>query len=131
MHIQVVAWTLLILRLISVVFLFMVLRQQYYLNRHTTTPYGRVRGILIILVGIAFIGQFVPILIDGSTIIKQYDGKVGPLLGNYALSNAITSAVSSIGWWMLYRSVDKAMKDNGEEKNQLMTEEEANEKKKS
>lgn len=106
LDIKVIAAILLVLRLIAVVFLFLVLKKQYKILRTTTTDYSSVRKVLIFLVFLTFCGNFVPILIDSATLLAKVSRTTPNTLGvSYAFSNAITAAVSAVGWFVLYRLI--------------------------
>lgn len=127
MEVKILASILLALRLVAVGFLFVVIKRQIRLLKESTTEYNTVRMVLITLVGIGFIGNFVPIVIDVSTLMRDVSGHPGTLLTAYALSNALTAAVLAIGWWMLYKVIAdeqivlKSEKDKLEAKNVRLT----------
>ncbi len=106
-EVKLLAGLLLALRLVAVSFLLLVIIRQLRLLRRTETEYTAVRIVLITLVGITFIGQFIPIIIDTSTLLRDVTGTPDGLLIAYALSNAITAVISSAGWWVLYRIIEK------------------------
>lgn len=99
---QVHALTLLVLRLTTVGFLASVIYRLLLTFKTTSTKYNGTRMIIITLVGLTFIGNFLPILIDVSALSgKSY---AGALLVPYAYSNALTALTTAVGWWMLYKS---------------------------
>lgn len=66
------------------------------------------RKILFIIVLITFCGNFIPITIDTAAIWGNYVRNRPATLGlMYALSNATTAAISSAGWWFLYKMIEK------------------------
>lgn len=61
---------------------------------------------MLTIVGITFIGNFVPIVIDVATLLNSVHPTNPNSLGiGYAFSNAITAAISAIGWWVLYKVI--------------------------
>lgn len=127
MEVKILASILLALRLIAVGFLFFVIKRQMRLLKENKTEYNSVRMVLITLVGIGFVGNFIPIIIDVSTILRDVSGKPDTLLTAYAVSNATTAAVLAIGWWMLYKVIAdeqiqlKSEKDKLQAKNVKLT----------
>ena len=103
------AAVLLALRLVSVAFLILVLHQQWQairLNRNR--PLNATRRMVFVLVLITFLGNAIPILIDTAALTGHYTRRQPPLLGiTYAFSNALTSAVSAVGWWYFYKLVKR------------------------
>lgn len=106
-EVKLLAGLLLALRLVAVFFLLLVILRQIKLVRSTETEYTTVRIVLLTLVGITFIGQFIPIAIDLNGLLRVSSGSPSSLLVAYALSNAIISATVSVGWWVLYRIIEK------------------------
>lgn len=103
MNIKVIAAILLLLRVISVVSLSGVLKRQWGLFKVEHTRLTKVRITLLILVGITFVSNILPIIIDLATIFgRTYAGR---LLVPYAFSNAIGITSMSVAWWYLYRSI--------------------------
>lgn len=99
---QLHAFNLLFFRLISVGTLFWVIINLLRQLKTTHTKYNGTRMVILTLVGLTFIGNFLPIMIDLATLIgERY---AGALLVPYAYSNAITGATTGIGWVMLYRT---------------------------
>lgn len=106
MDIQLIAGILLALRVVAVIFLLFVILRQLKLLRETTTEHTAVRLVMLVLVGITFAGNFVPIAIDVATLLSEVERTTPSTLGvGYAFSNAITACVSAIGWFVLYRII--------------------------
>lgn len=117
--IQVIAVFLLIARLISVIFIAIVLRLQYKLfgtnidfslvpnlsNFEKSRVY-LARKVLFALAVAVFLGNMVPIVIDTITIFNNDIGHPAELRAisvAYASSNALTAMFSAILVWALYR----------------------------
>jgi hypothetical protein len=105
MDIKTIAFILLIGRIISVAYIFLVLRQQWKLLRTSITPKLQpLRQRLFFLALVIFIGNLVPITIDLATLLTPLTrGNPSPLGITYAFSNCITAALSSFLLWELYR----------------------------
>lgn len=107
-EVKVLAAILLFLRLVAVFFLLFVISRQLKFLFRKDQDLTVVRMVLMTLLGLTFIGNFVPITIDIVTLLRQdVSGKPDTLLAAYALSNAFTAAISAIGWWVLYRIIEK------------------------
>lgn len=117
--IQIIAIFLLIARLISVVFILIVLRLQWRLFK-TSIDFSMVpnlsnfakrqvylaRKVLFVLAVAVFLGNMVPIVIDTITIFNDNLGRPQELQAisvAYASSNALTAMFSAILVWALYR----------------------------
>lgn len=61
--------------------------------------------VLITLVGIGFIGNFIPIIINITALVGDVSNHPGTLNTAYSLSNALTAVVLAVGWWMLYKVI--------------------------
>lgn len=105
MEVKILASILLILRLIAVGFLFFVIKRQLRLIKENKTEYTTVRMVLITLVGIGFIGNFIPIIINITALVGDVSNHPGTLNTAYSLSNALTAVVLAVGWWMLYKVI--------------------------
>ncbi len=118
--IQTIAIFLLIARLISVLFIGMVLILQARLfgtkidfslvpnlNRFQKRNIYLARKVLFSLAVIVFLGNMVPILIDAITIIGNNsvgrNAEVPTISIAYAASNALTAMFSAIFIWALYK----------------------------
>lgn len=118
--IQIIAFILLVARLISVAFIVSVIIKQVkvfgkpidfsiapYLNKLQRKNVYRVRRVLFILAVIIMVGNMVPILIDYVTLVT--DNAVGrtanvkPISVAYAFSNALTAMFSAVMIWALYK----------------------------
>lgn len=115
-EVKVLAAILLSLRIVSVVFLAFVISRQLKFLFQKDQILTTVRIVLMTLIGLTFIGNFVPIIIDVSTLMREdISGKPSVLLSSYALSNALTAAISAIGWWVLYRVIENERVAGGKE----------------
>jgi hypothetical protein len=106
MSIQALALILLIGHLISVAFIFTVLRKQYALLKLPIDKHLRTfRRVLFILSAAIFLGNFIPIAIDALTLFvdtgRPPSVRVVSIM--YAVSNMVVAVTSSILVWLLYR----------------------------
>lgn len=118
--IQIIAFILLIARLISVFFIVKVLITQARqfgreidfslvpnLSKFQQKNIYRIRRVLFALAVIILIGNFIPIVIDYITLITDNSlgrtANVKPISIAYAFSNAITAMLSAIMIWTLYK----------------------------
>lgn len=107
-EVKLLAGILLFLRLVTVTSLAFVISRQLKFLFRKDQELSTVRIVLMTLIGLTFIGNFVPIVIDVSTLMRDnISGTPSTLLTAYALSNAITAAISAIGWWVLYKVIEK------------------------
>lgn len=125
---QLIAFFLLIARLISVTFIVIVLRLQWRLFKteidFTLVPnltklqkqkVYRVRKVLFCLSCIIFLGNMVPIVIDTITLFDNTLGRPSNLRAisiMYAFSNAFTAMFSVIMIWALYKLSGLTTHDN-------------------
>lgn len=115
-EVKLLAAILLFLRLIAVFFLVFVISRQLKFLFRKDQELTVVRIVLMTLLGLTFIGNFVPIIIDVSTLMREdIKGAPSALLSAYALSNAFTAAISAIGWWVLYKVIEKERISDEEE----------------
>lgn len=120
MDVKIIAVSLLILRLVSTIFLILVLRRQLHLIKKTDTDLDSTRKLLFLLVFIALLGNIVPIIIDLITFLEPDSrSNPSPLGVLYAYSNAITAAVVALGWWFLYRLIQHESKQMRADNKQL------------
>lgn len=97
---------LLALRIISVIIISRVIRRQWQLLRlHIHPALRRFRLVLIFLSLAILLGNMIPIVIDAATLFVPTGrpAQIRPLSVGYAMSNAITSVISSYLIWTLYR----------------------------
>lgn len=106
-EVKLLAAILLFLRIVAVSFLAFVINRQLKFLFRKDQDLTVVRMVLMTLLGLTFIGNFVPIVIDVTTLFRDVSGTPDTLLTAYALSNAFTAAVSAIGWWILYKVIEK------------------------
>ena len=117
MNIQLLAFLLLIGRLISDVFIVLVLRRQWRIRKIPTHPrLSNIRRVLTLLAVLVFIGNIYPLLLDLYTLFvpgirtTQQVNLVGVF---YSLDNNLTFMFAAILIWMLYKLADVAI-DVGE-----------------
>ena len=118
--IQIIAFILLIARLISIGFILAVLikqakqfgreidfRLEPYLTKFERRNVYRLRTALFLLAIIIFIGNLVPIAIDYITLIADNSlgrtANVRSISIAYAFSNALTAMFSAVMIWALYK----------------------------
>lgn len=103
--IQIIAASLLTLRIISVAFVAQVIKRQTSLMRlKDAHQIGTLRKVLFSLALVIFFGQWVPITIDVATLLADVPRSAPSTLGvAYAFSNAFTAVLSSILLWLVYR----------------------------
>lgn len=117
MNIQLLATLLLIGRLISDIFIIVVLTKQWKIRKIPTHPrLTNLRRILTLLALLIFIGNIYPLLLDAFTLF--YPGirttrVVNPAGAFYAISTNLTFMFASILIWALYKLADVAI-DVGE-----------------
>lgn len=113
MNIQLLAFLLLIGRLISDAFIIVVLRKQWKIRKIPTHPrLGNIRRVLTLLAVLVFIGNIYPLLLDAFTLFypgvrsTQNVNLVGVF---YSLDNNLTFMFASILIWALYKISDVAI----------------------
>lgn len=113
MNIQLLAFLLLIGRVISDIFIIMVLRKQWRIRKIPTHPrLQNIRRVLTLLAILVFIGNIYPLLLDLYTLFypgvrtSQVVNPVGVL---YSLDNNLTFMFASILIWALYKISDVAI----------------------
>lgn len=117
MNIQLLAFLLLIGRLVSDIFIILVLRRQWRIRKIPTHPrLSNLRRVLTLLATLVFIGNIYPLVLDALTL--AYPGiRTSPtvnLVGVfYTLGNSFTFMFASILIWCLYKLADVAI-DVGE-----------------
>lgn len=110
--IKTLALVLLLGRIVSVVFISLVLWKQYKLLRLPLEPPSKeinnFRKLLFILSCIILLGNVVPVVIDTLTLMSPDSIGRNPSIPTisvaYALSNSATAAVSAFTIWLLYRT---------------------------
>jgi hypothetical protein len=117
MNIQLLAFLLLMGRLVSETFIILVLRRQWRIRAILTHPrLANLRRILSLLAILVFIGNIYPLLLDLFTLFhpgirtSQNVNLVGVF---YSLGNSMTFMFASILIWTLYKLADVAI-DVGE-----------------
>lgn len=110
MDIQLLAYLLLIGRVISQGFIVMVLRRQWQIRKIKTHPrLMQMRRVLTLLALLVFIGNIYPMLLDAVTLF--YPGvrtsqTINPAGAFYAISTNLTFMFASILIWTLYKLAD-------------------------
>lgn len=110
MDIQLLAFILLVGRIVSEYFIIQVLRRQWKIRNTTIHPrLKKIRGVLSLLAILVFIGNIYPLLLDAYTLF--YPGvRTSPtinLVGTfYSLDNSLTFMLASILIWTLYKLSD-------------------------
>lgn len=97
--IKLVALSLLIGRLITAAFIFVVLMWQVQLLRRRQTDLQRERKVLFGFALAIFVGQLVPIAIDTAALV---DHSSGLFVIIYAYSNNISAMLAAVLLWWLY-----------------------------
>lgn len=105
MNIKTLAFLLLVGRLVSLVFLLLVLVRQVRLFKiPVSLQLNRYRMVLLIICIIGIVGTFVPILIDSLTLVSAVSrGTPQPIGVAYAFSNNLTALAQAVFIWVLYR----------------------------
>lgn len=117
MDIQLLAFLLLIGRIISDIFIILVLRRQWRIRKIPTHPrLSNIRRVLTLLAVLVFIGNLYPLILDIFTLV--YPGirttQTVNLVGvAYSLDANLTFMFASILIYMLYKLADVAI-DVGE-----------------
>lgn len=110
MNIQLLAFLLLVGRIISDLFIILVIRKQWKIRKIPTHPrLANIRRVLTLLAVLVFIGNIYPMLLDAFTL--AYPGvRTRPnvnLVGVfYSLDNNLTFMFASILIWTLYKLSD-------------------------
>lgn len=110
MDIQLLAFLLLIGRIISELFITMVLIRQWQIRKTKTHPrLMQMRKVLVLLAALVFIGNLYPLWLDFYTLF--YPGvrttqTVNPVGVIYSLDNNLTFMFASILIWTLYKLAD-------------------------
>lgn len=107
MGVSEIAFVLLILRLVSLMFVVLVLRSQIRLMKmHIESELAGFRNVMLALGYVLLIGSFLPIVIDFYYSFI-YKGAYGGLLVYYAISNCLSHLAASILLWNIYRIAGK------------------------
>lgn len=112
MNIKLVAFGLLVGRLISMGFILNVLRRQVRLLKLPTQP--NLRSMRWVLFGIAlviFLGNCVPLVIDALTLFVHTSrpATVSALSLSYAISSNGPAVLESVLIWLLYKMAERVM----------------------
>lgn len=110
MNIQVLASLLLIGRLVSDVFIVMVIRKQWKIRKTRTHPrLMAIRRVLTLLAILVFVGNIYPLLLDAYTLYNssvRTSQSVNLVGVAYSLDNNLTFMFATILIWTLYRLSD-------------------------
>lgn len=112
--IAIIAFILLIMRLISAGFILSVLRKQWrLLHKPIDADLRLFQRILFAMSVIIFLGNGVPIVIDTITLFVETSrpAKLAALSISYALSNALTAMVSAILIWLMYKIAEASTRE--------------------
>lgn len=114
MDIKDVALLLLLGRIVSVVFISLVIKRQLALFKKPIDPglVGLRRTLFLLSLGV-FVGNLIPIAIDILTIAtaSSLHREDSPSIAGvtYALSNCVTASVSAVLIWTMYRQAAKTV----------------------
>lgn len=104
--IQTIAIGLLAIRLISVIFILLVLWRQFRLfSLSIDTGLAKFRVVMFLLGCTLLLNNILPIMVDIHYGIIDPPSRAHPLLINYAISNASFALSASIILWYVYRIV--------------------------
>jgi len=110
MNIQLLALLLLIGRLISDLFIIMVLRRQWKIRNTRTHPrLMKMRVVLTLLALLVFVGNIYPLILDALTLFYpeiRTSQTVNPAGAFYAISTNLTFMFASILIYTLYKLAD-------------------------
>lgn len=110
MDIQLLAFILLLGRLISEGFIIAVIRKQWKVRKAPLHPKLRgLRKVLTLLAVLVFVGNIYPLLLDSYTLFNpdiRTSGVVNLVGTFYSLDNSITFMLASILIWTLYKLSD-------------------------
>lgn len=113
MNIQLLAFLLLVGRLISDAFIVVVLLKQWKIRKIPTHPrLANIRRVLTLLAVLVFIGNIYPLLLDAFTLFypgvrtSQSENLAGVF---YSLDNNLTFMFASVLIWALYKISDVAI----------------------
>lgn len=114
MDIKTVALILLLGRIVSVVFMVLVVKRQRILSKLPVNPQLRpLRKTLNHLSLAVLVGNIIPIFLDISTVIaaNSLEREDSPsVVGvSYAFSNCITAGISAYLIWTLYKQAEKTV----------------------
>lgn len=113
MDIRVLAWWLLLGRIVSTGFILLVISRQIGLFRRRIQPeLIWFRRVLFGLALVILIGNMIPLMIDVVTIIgfvERSTNRVNPVGVAYALSNDGVAVFSAILVWIMYRMAARTL----------------------
>lgn len=125
MDIQQAALILLVLRIVSDGFILRVMFIQFSLLRADNDPHvKRLRYVLFFFSIAVFLGNMIPIIVDIATYFAdiQRSAKIlNPIGTVYSFSNAITSVVSAVFFWLIYKVTGEATVKLEAERDKLQT----------
>lgn len=110
MDIQLLAFILLVGRLVSEFFIVQVLRRQWKIRNTRVHPrLMKIRGVLSLLAVLVFLGNIYPLLLDAYTLFNpdiRTSGFINLVGTFYSLDNSLTFMLASILIWTLYKLSD-------------------------
>lgn len=110
MDIQLLAFLLLVGRLVSELFIIAVLRRQWKIRKTRTHPrLMQMRRVLTMLAVLVFLGNLYPLWLDLYTLFNpeiRTSGSVNLVGVIYSLDNSWTFMIASILIWTLYKLAD-------------------------
>lgn len=110
MDIQLLAFILLLGRLISEGFIIAVIRKQWKVRKAPLHPKLRgLRKVLTLLAVLVFVGNIYPLLLDAYTLLHPDVRSIGTvnLVGTfYSLDNSLAFMLASVLIWTLYKLSD-------------------------
>lgn len=113
MNIQLLAFLLLVGRLISDLFIILVLIRQWKIRKIPTHPrLSNLRRVLTLLAVLVFIGNLYPLFLDAYTLLDasiRTTRNVNLVGVFYSLDNNLTFMFASILIWTLYKLADVAI----------------------
>ena len=105
-EIEIIATILLVFRIISALFISTVIYWQFQLfKKYVPEEIKTFRVILFFLSIVILLGNVIPIIVDYATLVTEVPraSSLSWLSITYAVSNALTSLVSSLTIWLLYK----------------------------
>jgi hypothetical protein len=111
MDTKTIALILLFGRLVSVMFIVLVIYKQFKLLHVRDVSMRDQRRNLLFLSLVLFLGNFIPIVIDSLTLLSEVSRSKPTTAGvAYGLSNCGTSILSSFSLWVIYRYAERSTK---------------------
>jgi len=109
MDVHTAAYFLAAIRIVSAIFIGMVLVTQIPLLRAPHDALGRItQYILLAIALVIFLGNLIPVAVDLATVLGDIErsSQVLNTIGiGYAFSNAVTSVLSAVLIWLMYKVI--------------------------